>query len=197
VGEVMAGKRFTAGGEDWEQQLLEQLSTMFQDMGMNIDVNALKGMMEQIRVQLEQAGIDPEQLKKGDNIEPNLQATLNNLAKTIQGELTKAARKSTPPVEVEASEEEQEADEVHEIPEADVYVDDGRMNLTLDISRYLTDESVAVELNLTKEGTCLNLMAEGRPHPLRRFQLARACSDVVEWDMNNGILDVTLELLEE
>lgn len=193
----MAGKRFTAGGEDWEQQLLEQLSTMFQDMGMNIDVNALKGMMEQIRVQLEQAGIDPEQLKKGDNIEPNLQATLNNLAKTIQGELTKAARKSTPPVEVEASEEEQEADEVHEIPEADVYVDDGRMNLTLDISRYLTDESVAVELNLTKEGTCLNLMAEGRPHPLRRFQLARACSDVVEWDMNNGILDVTLELLEE
>ncbi len=193
----MAGKRFTAGGEDWEQQLLEQLSTMFQDMGMNIDVNALKGMMEQIRVQLEQAGIDPEQLKKGDNIEPNLQATLNNLAKTIQGELTKAARKSTPPVEVEATEEEQEADEVHEIPEADVYVDDGRMNLTLDISRYLTDESVAVELNLTKEGTCLNLMAEGRPHPLRRFQLARACSDVVEWDMNNGILDVTLELLEE
>ena len=193
----MAGKRFTAGGEDWEQQLLEQLSTMFQDMGMNIDVNALKGMMEQIRVQLEQAGIDPEQLKKGDNIEPNLQATLNNLAKTIQGELTKAARKSTPPVEVEATEEEQEADEVHEIPEADVYVDDGRMNLTLDISRYLTDESVAVELNLTKEGTCLNLMAEGRPHPLRRFQLARACSDVVEWDMNNGILDVTLELIEE
>ncbi len=193
----MAGKRFTAGGEDWEQQLLEQLSTMFQGMGMNIDVNALKGMMEQIRVQLEQAGIDPEQLKKGDNIEPNLQATLNNLAKTIQGELTKAARKSTPPVEVEATEEEQEADEVHEIPEADVYVDDGRMNLTLDISRYLTDESVAVELNLTKEGTCLNLMAEGRPHPLRRFQLARACSDVVEWDMNNGILDVTLELLEE
>ena len=193
----MAGKRFTAGGEDWEQQLLEQLSTMFQGMGMDIDVNALKGMMEQIRVQLEQAGIDPEQLKKGDNIELNLQATLNDLAKTIQGELTKAKRKSSPPVEVEASEEEQEADEVHEIPEADVYIDDGRMNLTLDISRHLTDELVAVELNLTKEGTCLNLMAEGRPHPLRRFQLARACSDVVEWELNNGILDVTLELLEE
>ena len=193
----MAGKRFTAGGEDWEQQLLEQLSTMFQDMGMDIDVNALKGMMEQIRVQLEQAGIDPEQLEKGDNIELNLQATLNDLAKTIQGELTKVARKSTPPVEVEASEEEQEADEVHEIPEADVYIDDGRMNLTLDISRHLTDESVAVELNLTKEGTCLNLMAEGRPHPLRRFQLAQACSDVFEWELNNGILDVTLDLLEE
>jgi len=193
----MAGKRFTAGGEDWEQQLLEQLSTMFQDMGMDIDVNALKGMMEQIRVQLEQAGIDPEQLEKGDNIELNLQATLNDLAKTIQGELTKAARKSTPPVEVEASEEEQEADEVHEIPEAVVYIDDGRINLTLDISRHLTDESAAVELNLTKDGTCLNLMAERRPHPLRRFQLARACSDVVEWELNNGILDVTLDLLEE
>ena len=193
----MAGKRFTAGGEDWEQQLLEQLSTMFQDMGMDLDVAALKGMMEQIRVQLEQAGIDPEQLEKGDNIELNLQATLNDLAKTLQGELTKAKRKSSPPVEVEASEEEQEADEVHEIPEADVYIDDGRMDLTLDISRHLTDESAAVELNLTKDGTCLNLMAEGRPHPLRRFQLARACSDVVEWDLNNGILDVTLELLEE
>ena len=193
----MAGERFTAGGEDWEEQLLEQLSTMFQDMGMDIDVNALKGMMEQIRVQLEQAGIDPEQLQKGDNIELNLQATLNDLAKTLQGELTKAKRKSSPPVEVEASEEEQEADEVHEIPEADVYIDDGRMNLTLDISRHLTDELVAVELNLTKDGTCLNLMSEGRPHPLRRFQLARACSDVVEWDQNNGILDVTLELLDE
>ena len=193
----MAGERFTAGGEDWEEQLLEQLSTMFQDMGMDLDVAALKGMMEQIRVQLEQAGIDPEQLKKGDNIELNLQASLNDLAKTLQGELTKAKRKSSPPVEVEASEEDQKADETHEIPGADVYIDDGRMNLTLDISRHLTDESVAVELNLTKDGTCLNLMSEGRPHPLRRFQLAQACSDVVEWELNNGILDVTLDLLEE
>ena len=100
-------------------------------------------------------------------------------------------------MEVEASEEDQKADETHEIPEADVYIDDGRMNLTLDISRHLTDESVAVELNLTQEGACLNLMSEGRPHPLRRFQLAQACSDVVEWELNNGILDVTLDLLEE
>jgi HSP20 family molecular chaperone IbpA len=193
----MAGERFTAGGEDWEEQLLEQLSTMFQGMGMDLDVAALKGMMEQIRVQLEQAGIDPEQLKKGDNIELNLQASLNDLAKTLQGELTKAKRKSSPPVEVEASEEDQKADETHEIPGADVYIDDGRMNLTLDISRHLTDESVAVELNLTQGGACLNLMSEGRPHPLRRFQLAQACSDVVEWELNNGILDVTLDLLEE
>ena len=193
----MSGKRFTAGGEDWEEQLLEQLSTMFQDMGMDLDVAALKGMMEQIRTQLEESGIDPEQLEKGANIELNLQASLNDLAKTLQGELSKAASKSTPSVEVEASEEEQETDEAHDIPEADVYIDDGRMNLTIDISRQLADESVAVELNLTREGTCLNLMAEGRPHPLRRFQLAQACSDVVEWELNNGILDVTLDLLEE
>lgn len=177
--------------------MLEQLSTMFQDMGMDLDVAALKGMMEQIRTQLEESGIDPEQLEKGANIELNLQASLNDLAKTLQGELSKAASKPTPSVEVEASEEEQETDEAHDIPEADVYIDDGRMNLTIDISRQLTDESVAVELNLTREGTCLNLMAEGRPHPLRRFQLAQACSDVVEWELNNGILDVTLDLLEE
>lgn len=197
MGELMSGERFTAGGEDWEEQLLEQLSTMFQGMGMDLDVAALKGMMEQIRTQLEEAGIDPEQLEKGDNIELNLQASLNDLAKTLQGELTKSAIKSTPPVEVEVSEEEQEADKAHDVPQADVYIDDGRMNLTIDISRQLTDESVAVELNLTREGTCLSLMAEGRPHPLRRFQLAQACSDVVEWDLNNGILDVTLELLED
>ena len=177
--------------------MLEQLSTMFQDMGMDLDVAALKGMMEQIRTQLEESGIDPEQLEKGANIELNLQESLNDLAKTLQGELSKAASKSTPSVEVEASEEEQETDEAHDIPEADVYIDDGRMNLTIDISRQLADESVAVELNLTREGTCLNLMAEGRPHPLRRFQLAQACSDVVEWELNNGILDVTLDLLEE
>jgi HSP20 family molecular chaperone IbpA len=193
----MSGKRFTAGGEDWEEQLLQQLSTMFQDMGMDLDVAALKGMMEQIRTQLEESGIDPEKLEKGANIELDLQASLNDLAKTLQGELTKSAIKSTPPVEVEASEEEQETDEAHDVPEADVYIDDGRMNLTIDISRQLTDESVAVELNLTREGTCLNLMAEGRPHPLRRFQLAQPCSDVFEWDLNNGILDVTLDLLEE
>ena len=198
MGETMSGERFTAGGEDWEEQLLEQLSTMFQDMGMDLDVTALKGMMEQIRTQLEQAGIDPEQLEKGTNIELNLQASLNDLAKTLQGELTKAKRKSSPPVDVEASEEEeQKADEMHEIPEADVYIDDGRMSLTLDISRHLTDESGTFELNLTQGGTCLNLMAEGRPHPLRRFELTQACSDVVEWELNNGILDVTLDLLEE
>ena len=196
MGETMSGERFTAGGEDWEEQLLEQLSTMFQDMGMDIDVAALKGMMEQIRVQLEQAGVDPEQLEKGANIELNLQESLNELAKNLQGELTRATSKSTPEVEVEAAEED-EVDEAQNIPEADVYTDDNRMNLTIDISRQLTEESSNIELNLTQGGSCLNLMTEGRVHPLRRFQLNQACSDVVEWELNNGILDVTLDLLED
>jgi len=196
VGETMSGERFTAGGEDWEEQLLEQLSTMFQDMGMDLDVTALKGMMEQIRVQLEQAGIDPEQLEKGANIELNLQESLNELAKNLQGELTRATSQSTPEVKVEAAEED-EVDEAQNIPEADVYTDDNRMNLTIDISRQLTEESSNIELNLTQEGSCLNLMSEGRVHPLRRFQLSQACSDVVEWELNNGILDVTLDLLED
>ena len=124
----MSGERFTAGGEDWEEQLLEQLSTMFQDMGMDLDVTALKGMMEQIRVQLEQAGVDPEQLEKGANIELNLQESLNELAKNLQGELTRATSKSTPEVEVEAAEED-EVDELDEVDEVDV-VDEVDMRRT-------------------------------------------------------------------
>ncbi len=36
-----------ASGEDWEEQLIEQLVEMFRNMGMNMDKEQIRGMMEQ------------------------------------------------------------------------------------------------------------------------------------------------------
>ena len=80
----MSEKEFTPGGEDWEEQLLEQLSKMFNDMGMPMDTETIRGMMDQIRGQFEEMGIDPEKMA-GEKIELNLEATMNDLAKMMGG----------------------------------------------------------------------------------------------------------------
>ena len=45
-------------GEDWEEKLIEQLVEMFRNMGMHMDKEQIRGMMEQFRSQFENMGLD-------------------------------------------------------------------------------------------------------------------------------------------
>ena len=70
-----------ASGEDWEEKLIEQLVEMFRNMGMNMDKEQIRGMMEQFRSQFENMGLDAEKIAKGD---VNFNFDLSHLAKMFQ-----------------------------------------------------------------------------------------------------------------
>jgi hypothetical protein len=188
----MTDERFTAGGEDWEEQIVEHLVKMFKDMGMDIDANLMKQMMEQIKEQLDGMDIDPEKLADG-KVELNLQGTINDLAKIMGANFPTIPQ----PVDVATPKEATEGEEeVTEIPEADLFVDGESMSLTIDCSRVsdIPENGDGVELTLVQDGNCLSVFVEGRPHPVKRYNLTQTADSVAEWALNNGILDVTLTL---
>jgi len=39
------------------------------------------------------------------------------------------------------------------------------------------------------------LMKKTQPHPFKRFILPEAAGQIVEWELNNGILDIKLDLV--
>ena len=67
--------------EDWEEKMLEQMEEMFRSMGMNIDIEQLRGLMDQFRDQFESMGLDAERLAKGD---VNFNFDLSKIMKLFQ-----------------------------------------------------------------------------------------------------------------
>lgn len=192
----MSDKKFTAGGEDWEEKLLEQLAKMFNDMGMPMDTTTMRGMMEQIRGQFEEMGLDPEKMA-GEKIELNLEATMHDLAKMMGMNLPQKVSK---PIEVEVIEQEKsDSDSVISVNEEDIFINDGQMILTIDCSRIeeIDDNGEGVEIILTSDNSVLSIMVEGRPRPVKKYNIGRAVEAIDEWSLNNGILDMTLKTLKD
>lgn len=185
----MSDKGFTPGGEDWENQILDQLVQMFKNMGMPIDSNTLKSMMEQIQSQFEEMGIDPEKVAEG-KVELNLEATMNDLAKMMGKTFPE---KEVLEVEVEAT---VDSDDTLNIDENDIFIDGENMILTIDCSRVsdIDDNGVGVEIILTNDKTVLSVMVDGRPHPVSKYSIGKTVTCIEEWSINNGILDMTLKL---
>jgi len=187
----MSDEKFTPSGDDWEEQLVEQLTKMFQDMGMAIDTNTLRTMMSQIQNQFDEMGIDPEKMSDG-KIELNLEATMNDLAKMMGG---KFPQKEAVEVEVEAEDTVEES-ELIPVNEDDIFIDQNLMILTIDCSRIaeIDDAGGGVEIILTNDKSVLSLMVEGRPRPVKKYNLGRVVTSIEEWSINNGILDMTLNI---
>ncbi len=197
-----------AGSErdEWADDMFAEMARMFEQMGMSIDIKALEAMMNQIREQFEQMGIDPtklshSQIKVDTNTDPEefrrimesmlngpdgISELLKNMGVDIQ---------VNGPAEVEAEAEETEESDVSDLPEEDIYVHDGRMSVTIDISRFLDIRPEDVELVLSSGGEVLQLMKKTQPHPFKRFILPEAAGQIVEWELNNGILDIKLDLV--
>ena len=192
--------------DEWADDMFAEMARMFEQMGMSIDIKALEAMMSQIREQFEQMGIDPtklshSQIKVDTNTEPEefrrimesmlngpdgISELLNNMGVNIQ---------VNGPSEAEAEAEETEESDVSDLPEEDIYVHDGRMSVTIDISRFLDIRPEDVELVLSSGGEVLQLMKKTQPRPFKRFILPKAAGQIVEWELNNGILDIKLDLV--
>ena len=99
-----------------------------------------------------------------------------------------------PQEEVAAEVEKSEDSEISDLPEEDAYVSDGKMSVTIDISRFLDIRSEDLELLLSSGGEVLQLLRRTQPRPFKRFILPEAVENILSWELNNGILDIVFDL---
>ena len=90
--------------------------------------------------------------------------------------------------------ESQHSTEDNSIPESDVYVKDGNMHVTIDISRLEDVSEENLELSLTGGGEVLQLLRTNQIRPFKTLVLPRASEGQPNWELNNGILDITFDL---
>ena len=192
--------------DEWVDQMLEEMAKMFSQMGMTIDKSDLEQMMSKIREQFENMGIAAEKMVRSD-VKMNFQGDPEVLRKQMETMLSGSEgiaelfRNMGINVQVNSAQEEAnvEIDETEEteeldIPVEDTYVDGDSMYVTLDVSSLTDLEEGKIELSLTDGGSVLQLMRTTQPRPFKRMNLPKPANSVTEWNLNNGILDVTFDL---
>jgi HSP20 family molecular chaperone IbpA len=182
--------------EDWEEKMLEQMAEMFKNMGMDIDMPQLRKLMEQFRSQFDDMGLDAERLAKGD---VNFNFDISNLMKLFQSgmpldemlsNMGVKVKVDANPVEIDIDDSPREA--VVKLPVDDVYLSGWNMSITVDFAtRADMDE---IEIALSNGGESIQVLSDPSAPPLAQIELPHKCDDVVDWSMNNGILDITLKL---
>ena len=197
-------------GENWDdfdEEAMEEMVRMFEQMGMPIDVKTLKSMIKQVRSQFEEMGIDPEkvsmsEVKLGLNSDPEeLMKNFESMLSGPQG-LGEFLKKMGVDIHIKPSvsevrvdvDEDQHKSKDDSIPEEDVYVQDNQMFVTIDVSKYDDLGPDNLELSLTGEGEVLQMLRTNQIRPFRTFVLPNASSGDLQWEINNGILDITFEL---
>ena len=197
-------------GENWDnfdEEAIEEMARMFEQMGMPVDINTLKSMIKQVRSQFEEMGIDPEkvsmsEVKLGLNSDP--EEFMKNFESMISGPQGRGdflkkmgvdihIKPSVSEVRVDVDESQHESKD-DSIPEEDVYVNNDQMFVTIDVSKFDDISSDNLELSLTGEGVVLQMLRTNQIRPFRTFVLPNASSEVANWEINNGILDITFEL---
>ena len=192
--------------DKWADDMFAEMAKMFEQMGMPIDVKALEEMMKSVTEQFEQMGIDPtkisnSQFKVDSNVDPEELRRMMDSMMNTPGGFSDLFKKMGVNIEVEDQAEKAQAEvdepeeaEVTDLPGEDVYVLDGRMSATIDISRFLAIRHDDIELVLSSGGEVLQLMRKTQSRPLKRFILPEAADQISEWNLNNGILDITFDL---
>lgn len=183
--------------KDWEEQMLKQMEEMFRSMGMNIDIEQLRSLMEQFRGQFESMGLDSERLEKGD---VNFNFDMSKLMKMFQSGMSPEDMMSNLGVDVKVDaapavidiEDDEVSNEMLKLPADDIYLSGWNMSVTVDISTKVVDQEI--EIALSSGGEVIQLLSNPSEPPLVQIELPHQCDDVVEWSINNGILDVTLKL---
>ena len=185
-------------GDDWEEKMLDQLERLLSNMGMNMSREQLRALLQQFRSQFEKMGIDEERIAKGD---VNINFDLSNLNNYFQpgmdfNELFKNmgvdVRVDASPVEIETPDGDEKDDMV--LPADDVYLEGWNMTITVDFAKKELEQD-QVELNLIDGGMLVEVHRTTQLAPVARIELPHACEDVVDFTLNNGILDITLRLI--
>lgn len=184
--------------DDWEEKILEQLEKMFQQMGVPISKDQLRGFIRQFQDQFDKMGIDPEKIANGD---VNFNFDLSDITKLFQsGESIDSILKNLGVgVQVDAAPIELDEtaivdDDVVKLPSDDVYLEGWNMSVTIDFALKGDLEPEQLELELIQNGSQIEVLKSSQPQPIARIELPHPCDDVIDWTLNNGILDITLKL---
>jgi hypothetical protein len=189
--------------DKWEEDLLNKLEEMLSSMGIPFKRDQLRGLLNQIRDQVGALGLDPEQLAKGD---ANFNLDMSDIAKLFSSggsfedmlknfgvDVRVDASPAVAPVELDPSALESN-EETLKLPTEDIYLDGWNMSVTIDFTLKGDIETEQLEIELIKDGSQIEIMRTTQPAPLALVQLPHPCDDVVDWTLNNGILDITLKL---
>ena len=196
-----------ANWDDFDEEAMEEMAKMFEQMGMPIDSRMLRSMIEQVRSQFEEMGLDPEKMsmsevKFGLNSDPEeFKKTFESMLSGPQG-LGDFLKKMGVDIHIKPSVSEVKVDvddsehsmEDNSIPDDDVYVQDNEMFVTIDVSKFDDIDSKNLELSLTGGGQVLQMLRRNQIRPFRTFVLPHVSKEDPIWEINNGILDITFKL---
>ena len=142
---------------------------------------------------------DAEKIAKGD---VNFNFDLSHLAKMFQSgksmedilsNLGMDVQVDASPVEIKAPKMD-EPDDIINIPANDVYLEGWNMAVTVDFTLRGEVEQSELELALVRQGNRIEVIKDTLQTPLAKIDLPHQCENLVEWSLNNGILDITLKL---
>ena len=190
--------------DDWEEQMLKEMAKMFSDMGMPMDIEILRNMLSQVRDQFQKMGIDPEKLSNQD-MKIDINGDSDEFRKTMESMLNGSngfsdlfrnmgvnvqVNNPTPIVDAELNQKEDEEQEL----QVDIYSHEDRIYATVDLSHELDIVESELEINLIDSGKSFQLMKMTQLRPFKKFDLPNSVSQIVDWSLNNGILDVTFDI---
>ena len=185
-------------GDDWEERLMEQLLQMLATFGIEFDRDDLDRMMDLFRNHLENMGLDLE--KANGDVRFNLD--MEELGRLFQngGGLEDLMRGLGLDVTVDAKQVEVDDEALNtnpdiDLPPSDVFLEDWNMIITLDVARKADLTEDQVELALVERGQQIEVLRRTQVTPVARVALPPRCEDVLDWTLNNGILDITLRLV--
>ena len=194
--------------EEWEDGLIDQLLSMFNQLGMEMTRDQLMGLINQIRGQFEGMGIDMEKLESGD-IAIDAQANMDALAKAIGSMMSNGGeigdllgtmgfkvdvQPKTVTVETPTQNEKNDSNsESGEELEADVHIWNSTMHITIDLT-HDNVENDNLDLTLTDGGTILQIIKGNQLRHFTKLDLERVANEVISWNLNNGILDIELSI---
>jgi len=185
--------------DGWEEDLLDKLEQAMRSMGMPITRDQLRPFLRMIKDQLDNSGIDLNKIAGMPNLNLDLDTLFKSLSsgesiEDILKNLGVAVQVDVAPVDLDESALETDDEATIALPSDDVYLDGWNMAITLDFTLKGDISSEQLEVELVKEGSQVEIMRTTQPKPLALVALPHPCDDVVEWTLNNGILDITLKL---
>jgi len=173
-------------------------------MGMPMDIEILRNMLSQVRDQFQKMGIDPEKLSNQD-MKIDINGDSDEFRKTMESMLNGSngfsdlfrnmgvnvqVNNPTPIVDAELNQKEDEEQEL----QVDIYSHEDRIYATVDLSHELDIVESELEINLIDSGKSFQLMKTTQLRPFKKFDLPNSVSQIVDWSLNNGILDVTFDI---
>ena len=193
-----------SNSDEWEEKMIEQMLNLFNQMGMPIDKSELEDTISRIRQQFDSLGIDAESIYNS-NVKMNFQGDPENFRKQMESFMNHPEGFSEifknmginvqvgpddEPAEVVVEEEQEDESDV---PLEDTYIDGTSMYVIIDVSNIVDLDEGSFELILSHGGKVLQLMRRTQLRPIKNFNLPQAASSVSDWNLNNGILDITFD----